>query len=276
MEEIMGDQKSTGRVYGISFISPSERKEIKYPQIVFSIPSEHAEKADRLLTKYNLNSQSEAHKAEFLSFYSEFVFTNSSFGFASCGTREETNGGVLYKINISGHESVNDVVLTVSALGEMLCILSDKFPMDSAQFPLLTLGVYGYENGYSVYGQVNPDFGCWLAHYGEKASTSSAFGLEPLPVSVCMAMQTVWTAVVPDDLKEYSNDCHAGINSSGRFSLSCFGDACDVSIYPRPSEVVNSGRSVEFGCHNVDAPWQVVTLVAGLAALHDVAAQELG
>lgn len=55
---------------------------------------------------------------------------------------------------------------------------------------------------------------------------------------------------------------------NGRLIMDCPGDACD--IHPETwREGDDEGYS--FSCHNVDTPMQQLTLIAGLAALHDEA-----
>ena len=57
---------------------------------------------------------------------------------------------------------------------------------------------------------------------------------------------------------------------NGRLIMDCPGDACGVN----PSEDYGGEKEetgYKFSCHNVDSPMQQLTLLAGLAALHDEA-----
>jgi hypothetical protein len=65
----------------------------------------------------------------------------------------------------------------------------------------------------------------------------------------------------------------AYIHDGGRITLDCPGDAC--GIYIPPEGTWREGRGREFSCHNVDGPMQQITLLAGLAALHDKARREM-
>lgn len=57
----------------------------------------------------------------------------------------------------------------------------------------------------------------------------------------------------------------------GGLTASCPGEAC--GIYPKDWNF-KKGRGYEFGSHNVDTPAQQLTLLVGLATLHDIARRE--
>lgn len=59
--------------------------------------------------------------------------------------------------------------------------------------------------------------------------------------------------------------------SNGWLNISCPGNACGLN--PWHNAVHNTG-GYEFADHNVDTPFQQLTLLAGLAALHDRARKE--
>lgn len=61
-------------------------------------------------------------------------------------------------------------------------------------------------------------------------------------------------------------------NSIGWLSVSCPGDACQLL----PSyKGIQPGRGYDFVCHNIDSPIQQLTLLAGLAALYELADKDL-
>ncbi len=67
-------------------------------------------------------------------------------------------------------------------------------------------------------------------------------------------------------------DFRVDIRESGGLVLDCPGDACGI----HPCDwYFTEGKGYEFSCHNVDTPAQQLTLLAGLAALHDKARKEL-
>ena len=59
---------------------------------------------------------------------------------------------------------------------------------------------------------------------------------------------------------------------NGWLNVDCPGDAC--GLHPSHGSVEES-QGYEFSCHNVDTPQQQLTLLAGLAALHDKARREI-
>lgn len=63
--------------------------------------------------------------------------------------------------------------------------------------------------------------------------------------------------------------------SSGGISLDCPGDACGIHPDSDVSYDTKNNRGYEYTCHNVDTPMQQITLIAGLAALHDCARKEI-
>lgn len=63
----------------------------------------------------------------------------------------------------------------------------------------------------------------------------------------------------------------ASVERNGWLNISCPGSGCGLS----PNESTDYGRGCRFSSHNVDTPMQQLTLLAGLAALHDRARREL-
>ncbi len=62
-------------------------------------------------------------------------------------------------------------------------------------------------------------------------------------------------------------------SDDGWLNVNCPGDAC--GLHPADSFGPQEGRGYKFACHNVDNPMQQITLLAGLAALHDKARREM-
>lgn len=63
------------------------------------------------------------------------------------------------------------------------------------------------------------------------------------------------------------------IEDNGSFMLQTIGNTSDVSTYEAWNR--KAGEQHEIGCHNVDRPIQQLSLLAGLAGLHDIASKEL-
>lgn len=59
---------------------------------------------------------------------------------------------------------------------------------------------------------------------------------------------------------------------NGGLALNCHGDRS--GIFP-DTGWHNANEGYEFECHNIDSPMQQITLIAGLAALHDSARKEI-
>jgi len=65
----------------------------------------------------------------------------------------------------------------------------------------------------------------------------------------------------------------ASIGEKGGFGLNTLGNACDVSTMDWWN--TEDGCGHRLGCHNLDTPIQQISLLAGFAALHDMAAKAL-
>ena len=127
--------------------------------------------------------------------------------------------------------------------------------------------------GHAVGGHLSSTLVEWLREYAkDKASGSGIHQAAPLPDEVLLAMQTAWKAVTDPERHEYGEPpyTHGWVRQCGAFSLVCFGDACDLSIYPDETQH-GVHESVQFGCHNLDSSEQQLTLVAGLAKLCELA-----
>lgn len=77
---------------------------------------------------------------------------------------------------------------------------------------------------------------------------------------VAKDMRRAWTATTPRRLKRCADRCYVNVHDA-RFEIGCFGDACDLSIYPDSDPM--------FSCHNLDTAFQQATLLAGLASLYE-------
>ncbi len=129
---------------------------------------------------------------------------------------------------------------------------------------------HGYEH--AVGGYISESVCEWLRKRAGQYEPNS-YGHTPLPQPVVLAMRQAWAAVAPRKLKEWARECGGFVAEDGRFSLQCFGTACDISIYPDQLSMSPS-RSVRFGCHNLDTALQQLTLVSGLAKLCELARKD--
>jgi hypothetical protein len=120
-------------------------------------------------------------------------------------------------------------------------------------------------HGGSLTGEYSIPLVQWLSeHYGEE--------IEPM----VQAMQTAHSRMFgPEEVEHnhWSFDARVAY-PGGWLNVSCPGNACGLN--PAHSYNLNEGESgYEFSCHNVDSPAQQLTLLAGLAALHDCVDEDL-
>lgn len=116
-------------------------------------------------------------------------------------------------------------------------------------------------HGGSLGGEISIPLRNWLASLGDAS----------LP-EVTQATKTAYGHMF-SGLRHF-NDYYfkSYARSNGGFVADCPGDACGLhpSGWHKPE-----GEGYEFSCHNVDSPAQQITLLAGLAALHDRARKEI-
>lgn len=62
---------------------------------------------------------------------------------------------------------------------------------------------------------------------------------------------------------------------NGALCINCPGDACGINPQHDAEYSIEHGHGYKFDCHNGDTPMQQITLIAGLAALHDCARKEM-
>ena len=74
--------------------------------------------------------------------------------------------------------------------------------------------------------------------------------------------------------REYDNSYFQAYvaNEKGWLNVSCPGSAC--GLHPADG-YLEEGEGYQFSCHNVDSPMQQLTLIAGLAALHEKARRDI-
>jgi hypothetical protein len=91
-------------------------------------------------------------------------------------------------------------------------------------------------------------------------------------------MRKVWNAMSDFKVRKPRGgrpgyDFTARLGDGGNFVFTSLGNACDIGTYEWWQNGPDSGHDI--GCHNVDTPIQQLTLIAGLAALHDLARKDL-
>ena len=103
----------------------------------------------------------------------------------------------------------------------------------------------------------------WLASLGEHTSISE----------MTESMRTAYRKMFPFRFRYYhEHDFHASVDyHNGWLNISCPGNACGLN----PTRIEDGDKGYKFSCHNLDTPMQQITLLAGLAALHDRARREI-
>ena len=115
-------------------------------------------------------------------------------------------------------------------------------------------------HGGSLYGHISIPLKEWIQSVGEAK----------IPEMV-HAMETTYdTMMGKEDYHRFSFNAYA--RERGGFTTSCPGDAC--GLHPTDWNM-SKGKGYEYSCHNVDTPAQQLTLLAGLAALHDRVRKEI-
>jgi hypothetical protein len=125
-------------------------------------------------------------------------------------------------------------------------------------------------HGHAVGGWLSVEIMGWLRHYAAaNTQVNNVAGMHP---EVIRAMQAAWHAMSTPNLKRFTGprDIYGWIQTSGAFSLNCFGNACDLSVYPDQVHEGDDGPT-EFSCHNLDSADQQLTLLAGLAKIYELA-----
>lgn len=113
-------------------------------------------------------------------------------------------------------------------------------------------------HGGSLGGDVSIPFKQWLMSLG-----NDEINIPEMNNAMQIAYKKMYRLT---DYDKHSFFAHK--KGEGRFITSCPGDACGLN----PADWYDhKGEGYRFSCHNVDSPLQQITLLAGLAKLHDLA-----
>lgn len=153
-----------------------------------------------------------------------------------------------------------------ASLTVLLTVLEYLPEQDStAEFPqLLTVTtITRSERSCGIWGTYSPVLSKWLTSLGANAG---------IPEMV-QAMKIAHESML--GVRKYLSDWDFRANIADQYgwlNVDCPGDAC--CLHPALGSP-KDGEGYEFTCHNVDTPAQQLTLLAGLAALHDRVRKEL-
>ncbi len=150
-----------------------------------------------------------------------------------------------------------------TSLNILACSLSlfDK-NVDSTFPQLLTFEVASRRGYCGISGEISIPLKKWLASSPDKSHLTE----------IVSAMKTAYKKMYGQNIgivREHSFDVR--INDGGLI-INCPGNACGI----HPSDWhFKDGEGYKFSSHNVDTPAQQLTLLVGLASLHDIARKEI-
>lgn len=270
------------RVFGLSYVPSGEGTP---PELVFFVEPGIGAMAEREILDRRLYAASDylESRNDRWPGHQPGLFDQAGereFGFGACGYVREGESGDEYHLPLT-YGTVPQVALTLHLFAFALQnLVSDAMRVEPQANRAQLLDFMtrcdnhahaGY--GHATTGHIYPSFRSWLVRLGAEHEADSGH-----VTVVEEAMADVYQAVAHPKAREFASDCRARVNGAGRFLLECPGNACDIAIYPDG----DYGNCEEyeflsnFSCHNLDAAEQQLTLLAGLAVLHDLAVKDLG
>lgn len=181
--------------------------------------------------------------------------TGKEESFGKCLSCEGEGKVIKYNWNHADEISSSLYVLTLS-----LHLYGKDVPTTFPQ--LLTFRALCSQGNRALSGEISIPLKEWLASNPDESHLTK-------PIS---AMKTAYRKMFGQNIgivREHSFDVR--INNSGLI-INCPGDAC--GIHP-DNWYFRDAEGYRFGSHNVDTPAQQLTLLTGLASLHDIARKEI-
>lgn len=272
-------QVSPARIYGLSFRPPHAEIGIQRPEIVLTVSNETAAKLEELLEsrKHRYIDQTYVPGCEPTWQDTQtalgFGFTRR-FGYGKCAYVEESGTESRYCFPLIPSQE-GRIALTLSLSFLFLDLIQDetKGQQGSNRQQLMTFATrcedlpQGW--GHMIGGYAYPAMRVWLSRVAES-------GIDDPLASVREAMRLTYLSLDEEYGERLADMCNARLHESGRFLLECPGNACDVAIYPDNDYGAGREGPTTISCHNLDWSRQQLTLLAGLAALHQLAEAELG
>jgi hypothetical protein len=249
------------------------------PEIVFIIKAHNLDTlCDRLddFTKRIANEANEYFKprgSEFILFEQQ-LFENV-FGYGNCGYVTIHDDEAWLRIRLGRDWRIYEATYTIHVLSRILMSPFSTEPSNLEQQVELharadrTAPGWGHMLG----GHVSASVLRWLREYAEKnVAWEGQYWCTPMHPEVLTAMRNTWQAMSRRELLQYANEANGVISAEGRFILQCFGNACDIAIYPDITIYEEEGYA-QFSCHNLDSADQQLTLLTGLIKILELARQ---
>ena len=177
------------------------------------------------------------------------------------GENQIWHEGKCLRCSGSGRKSVHEWKLAFAQSASLNLLLRDlEYPDEEAssdKLQLITVSLLTQrgQNGGSLGGKYSIPLVNWL-------SQREGYSID----GMVMAMKQAHERMLGED--RFRGSFRASVDSAGGWlNVSCPGDACGLN--PNHGSVRGDGKGYEFSSHNVDSPMQQLTLLAGLAALHD-------
>lgn len=247
------------------------------PEIVFIIKTEHLEALRTRLESFvhdianEANEYFQSHGSEFFLFEQELF--DCVFGYGRCGYATPHDDETWLRVKLGRGWRIFEATFTIHVLSRILLAPFTAEPTNRGQ----QIELYARADrtapgwGHMLGGQLSAPVIHWLRDYAEKnESWPGTYWSTPMHPEVLSAMRNVWQAMSHRELREYSNEANGVISREGRFILQCFGNACDIAIYPDSPMYEEEGYA-QFSCHNLDSADQQLTLLAGLIKILELA-----
>ncbi len=261
--------------YRISFATPAQRALVP-PEIVFICQRQQlpiiVARLEILSRTYQRSATTYFDEATVpFTLPSMDLFAQSLFGYADCGYITLGEHEARFHLPLQGATIAPYTAFTLQLLKTaLLAHEPEDVPLGNGvqQCELDFCTDNFRENGYghAVGGYLSGEVTTWLAAYLARETTHKyQNGDAPMHPSVVAAMKDTWLATARADWQEYVNECRGRITPDGAFILECFGNACDIGVYPSEFSPDDSIHSI--ACHNLDTVEQQLTLMAGLAEI---------
>lgn len=270
----MVDHFNPGRSCVLTYLPPRKGERVT-PELSIGVEAAYVSALTQWLRRPELSKQMEVDRYfdETLSFLwgldqQRFPWSPPpSFGFGGCGYMKN-DGGFELRFPLK-RDTAAQVSMTLAAVLGYGSPLNDAGELATSNCPqLMAVEVFvrvgEWHYGHPAGGNIFPPMRKWLREMSTGAAAEK---------KISGAMRTVWKAVAEPELVEFANECRVRLD--GAFSLVCFGDACDVGIYPDLDTDPDWPAPTQFSCHNLDSPAQQITMLCGLAVLHELALEAL-
>lgn len=255
------------RVYDLSF-TPSKKGGADKPYLVFTLEKKHFQQCRVCLERLAGWTGSEKYLGKERQFHvpASDLFGNTRFGYGDCGFVTENAEKVSFHIELS-EQTLQDATLTIHLLTQALLVDYPSASSNRYQDVDIETCCSLSEHGHSVGGYMSGQVREWIRRQWDASPHDGFMGWAAAHPRIISAMRQTWVAVTPHKMHRWAGECSGYITEDGRFILNCFGNACDIAIYPDNIHAGLEYESARFSCHNLDTAAQQVTLLAGLAVL---------